>query len=142
MNLYYISVLLVIASNVFYHIFQKSVPEAANPLISLIATYGIALILTLISFCIYPSDVGFIQSFKRLNWASYALGITIVGLELGFLLAYRAGWNISLVALFTNICVTVLLIPIGLLLYKEHISLINFVGILLSIAGVICIYQK
>lgn len=142
MNLYYLSVLLVIASNVFYHIFQKSIPEAANPFISLAATYGVALILAIIAFFIYPSDLGFIQSFKKLNWSCYALGAAIVGLELGFLLAYRAGWNISLAALFTNVCLTIILIPIGILLYKEHVSLINVIGVVLSIAGVICIYQK
>lgn len=142
MKMYYLSVVLVIVSNVFYHLFQKSIPESVNPIISLIATYGVALILSFIAFFIYPSEASFIDSFKKINWSSYALGASIIGLEMGFLLAYRAGWNISLVALFTNVCVATLLIPVGLLLYKEHISLINIIGIILGITGVICVYQK
>ena len=45
------------------------------------------------------------------------LGIWIVGLELGFLMAYRAGWNISMGALVANITLALVLIPVGIILY-------------------------
>lgn len=142
MNLYYISVIIVIASNVLYHISQKSISGTINPAISLMVTYTVALILSFGLYFIFPAQEGILNGFKRLNWASYALGASILGLEMGFLLAYRAGWNISTVALFTNICIAIILIPIGLLFYKEHVNPVNIIGIVLSIAGVVCISQK
>jgi len=45
--LYYLSIALTIAANVFYHFFQKLIAPKANPLFSLMITYCTA---TLISF--------------------------------------------------------------------------------------------
>jgi len=44
-------------------------------------------------------------------------------LELGFLLAYRKVWNISVAGFLSNTLVALMLIPVGLLLFKETISL-------------------
>ena len=142
MNFYYISIILIVMSNVLYHIFQKLISETVNPITSLIVTYATALVICIIVFFIYPSKQNFIQSFKDVNWASFALGLSIIGLEIGFLLAYRAGWNVSLAALLSNVLIGILLVPIGLIFFKEHISLTNAVGILLSIAGLILIFKK
>jgi len=40
-----------------------------------------------------------------LNWTSFALAFAIAGVEIGFLLAYRAGWNISLGAIASNVAI-------------------------------------
>jgi len=50
-------------------------------------------------------------------------GITIVGLEVGFIQMYRAGWNISIGSLVANIILAVVLIIVGLLIYKDNISI-------------------
>lgn len=142
MSLYYLSITLVILSNVFYHLFQKTIPADVNPIVSLIFTYGTALLASIIFFFIYPSKEGIAASFKHVHWASFTLGLAVVGLEIGFLLAYRAGWNISLAALFANVILAILLIPIGLLFYKESLSITNAVGIALSIIGIILIAHK
>lgn len=141
MSMFYLSILLVIASNTLYHIFQKSISGTVNPIVSLVVTYTTALIASIILFFLYPSQMGFFQSFKEINWASYALGGAIIGLEIGVLLTYRAGWNMSVAALVANVCVAIVLIPIGLIFFKEHISLINILGVILSILGIICIHQ-
>jgi uncharacterized membrane protein len=142
MKLYYFSVLLVIISNTVYHLCQKSTSGTINPMVALTVTYGTALIFSVIGLFIYPSEVGIMESFKKLNWASFTLGIAILGLELGFLLAYRAGWNISLVGLYANVIVALVLIPIGILFFKEYISVTKAVGIILSIAGIVFISLK
>jgi uncharacterized membrane protein len=140
--LYYLSIALTTLSNLLYHFFQKSVAPKANPLFSLTITYITAAI---VSFMLWPFFAGgsnAATSFKNLNWASFALGIAIIGLELGFLLAYRAGWNISIGALVSNLAVTLLLIPLGALLFKERLSVINMIGIGLSVIGLICMNYK
>jgi multidrug transporter EmrE-like cation transporter len=79
---------------------------------------------------------------RKLNWASVGLGAVIVGLELGFLLAYRAGWNISVASLVANTTVALLLIPVGLLFFKEELSAVNILGIILAIAGLVLVNLK
>ena len=142
MNLYYLSMILVIGSNVIYHICQKYTPEKINPMAAMVVTYATALSVSLIIFFIYPSRESFIDSFKEVNWASFVLGITIVGLEVGFLLVYRSGGNISLASLIANVILAVLLVPVGLLMFKEHISAKNVIGIVLSIIGIVFVSQK
>ena len=142
MKLYYLSILLVIISNIFYHLSQKGTPGSINPMVALIVTYGTALVISIIGLFIYPSQVGIVESFKKLNWASFLLGISIIGLELGFLLAYRSGWNISLAGLYANVIVALVLIPIGIVFFKDQISATKVVGIVLSIAGIIFISLK
>ncbi|RKD21642.1 EamA-like transporter family protein [Caminicella sporogenes DSM 14501] len=134
--MYHFSMILVIIASVFYHICQKSINENANPIVSMIATYGVALILSLFSIFFFPSK-NIINSFKELNWASYILGISIFALEIGYLLVYRSGWNINVAAFFTNVITTIVLIFIGILFFKEKLTVTNVIGIVLSILGFI-----
>lgn len=140
--LYYLSIALTIISNILYHLFQKSIAPKANPLFSLTVTYCTAALISLILWPFFSNGENFGGSFKNLNWASFLLGFAIIGLELGFLLAYRAGWDITLGSLVSNLTVSLLLIPIGIIFYKEHLSFVNMVGITLSVAGFICINYR
>jgi len=132
---YYLPIVLIVTANVFYNICTKLTPETANPFLSLLVTYLVAALLTLVLMLTNGLDEGIVQSFKRLNWTSYALGISVVALEFGYIMAYRAGWNISLGSLVANISLAILLIPIGLLFYKEVLSGNHLVGIILCLAG-------
>ncbi|WP_231293804.1 EamA family transporter [Thermoanaerobacterium thermosaccharolyticum] len=140
--LYYLPIILTVIANVFYHIFQKMIPEKVDPIASLILTYCTALIGSLMVFVWYHKNINVIESFKGLNWTSCALGLSIILLEFGFLLAYRVGWDISLGAIVSNVSVTLLLIPIGIIFFKENISMANLIGILLCIIGLVLINSK
>lgn len=139
MFMYVFSIVLIVASNVFYNIFQKSTPQKANPFSALIVTYITATILTTIAFFFSKSDIGFFASFKELNWTSIALGISIVGLEFGYIMAYRAGWNISVGSLVANIILALMLIPVGILFYKEGFEPNKIFGAALCIIGLLVI---
>ncbi|WP_432406766.1 hypothetical protein [Wukongibacter sp. M2B1] len=136
--MYYFSMLLVIISSLFYHIAQKSISHRINPAFSMIVTYGVALGLSVIMYFVFPKNDGE-SLIKELNWASYVLGIVIVVLEIGFLLVYRSGWNISFAGVFANVFIGVILIPIGMLVYKESISIVNGLGIIMCLIGIILI---
>lgn len=140
--LYYLSISLTIIANILYHIFQKSIAPKANPLFSLTVTYCMAALISLILWPFFSNGENLGNSFKNLNWASFLLGFAIIGLELGFLLAYRAGWDITLGSLVSNLTVSLILIPIGIIFFKEQLSFINIVGIALSVAGFICINYR
>ena len=83
-----------------------------------------------------------IKAVKNLNWASYAVGIVVVAAEIGFLLAYRSGWNISLLSTIANLLVTLVLLPLGLLVFHEKLNSYQIFGLILSILGFILLNKK
>jgi drug/metabolite transporter (DMT)-like permease len=139
MFMYVFSIVLIVVSNIVYNVCQKSTPQNANPFSALLITYLTAAILTLITSLFYRSDKGFLQSFNELNWTSVALGVAIVGLELGYLMAYRAGWNISVGSLVANIILALMLIPIGVLFYKEVFTVNQIIGVFFCMVGLLLI---
>lgn len=139
MFMYVFSILLIIASNVVYNIVQKSTPSKANPFLTLLITYLTAAVITLIMYFFNRTGKGLLASLKELNWTSIALGVAIVGLEFGYLLAYRAGWKISVGSLVANIALAVILIPVGVLLYKEGFGLNKLLGALFCVVGLVLI---
>ena len=140
--MYYAAIILTVASNVLYHIFQKITPTAVNPLLALAVTYATSTMFCLGVFFILPGHKALAESLKVITWSSMALGLAIVGLELGFLLAYRSGWNIGIAALASTVAVALILLPIGLVFFKERLSLANSAGFVLCIAGLVLMNWK
>lgn len=140
---YYFPILLIVTSNVLYHICAKSVPVQMNPMVSLMVTYLVAGTGTLALFFLLPdlfsggfkSQTSLLDQFRMTNWAPVVLGIVIVGLELGNILMYRAGWNISLGSLVANISLAVILIGVGILFYRELLTVSQMIGVALCLAG-------
>lgn len=129
---------LAALSTVLYNLFQKLTPPGANPALALSVTYAVALCVTLMFFAFYPlGDPG--AALQKLNWASLALGLAIAGVEIGTLLAYRAGWQISLLAIMVNVVASLALVLIGVVFFKEKLSLVNTLGILICIAGLVMV---
>lgn len=138
MFMYVFSIVLIVASNILYNICQKSTPQRANPFSALFITYLTAAAFTFIIFLLSKTK-GFLHTFRELNWTSVALGISIVGLEFGYLMAYRAGWKISMGSLVANIALALLLIPIGILFFKEGFGINKLIGAIFCIIGLIFI---
>ena len=131
--------LLIVCSNCFYHICAKSVPENANTFGALTVTY---LIGAAISAALFLRSVRFeaaLTELGRLNWASYVLGIAIVGLEAGNVLLYRAGWKISAGSLVSNISLAVVLLFVGRFLFHEQITLRQIIGAVVCVTGLLLI---
>jgi uncharacterized membrane protein len=132
---------LAAMSTVLYNLFQKLTPSDANPALALSITYGVSLAATLMLFVFYPTtSLG--ASFQKLNWASFALGLAIFGVEIGTLLAYRAGWQISLLSIMVNVVASLALVLIGIIFFKEKLSFINLLGILVCIGGLVMVNFK
>ena len=131
--------LFIVGSNCFYHICAKSMPADVNPFASLTLTY---LVGALLSALLFLGSAGFSRlgtELAKTNWTALVLGISIVGLEAGFVFLYRAGWKVSSGALVANICLAVALLFIGWLLYKESISPRQLLGVALCCAGLLLV---
>jgi len=140
--MFYGAIALTIIANVLYHLFQKVIPANVNPLLSLTVTYLVAAAASIMLLPFFPLRADLAAEIRKVNWASVALGGAIIGLELGFLLAYRQGWNISLASLVANTTVALILIPIGLMLFKERLTPLNIVGMVLALAGLVLVNLK
>ena len=74
--------------------------------------------------------------------AAVELAVAVVGIEFGFLLVYRSGWNLGIAAVVTNVVASLLLIPVAIFLFKDKISLVNIAGILVCLAGLVMLNWK
>jgi drug/metabolite transporter (DMT)-like permease len=142
MPMFYISMLVAVASSSLYHFSQKSTPGNANPAIALLTTYVVAIGLTLLMLFFMPVRGGFLAELGRLNWASYVLALSIVGLEVGFLLVYRSGWNIGLAAVLVNVAASLVLVPVAVFYFKDRLGWINLLGILVCLVGLVMLNWK
>lgn len=136
---FYWPIILITVVNTFYHIASKGTSPAINVFASLTGTYAVALVMCIAMFIITGHDISILQEFSKATWATYVLAIGIVGLEAGFIYMYKSGWDISIGSLVCNIGLAVCLIIIGVLFYKEVLTLKKVAGILLCIAGLILI---
>ena len=142
MSGFYFSFGLTVVGMVLYHLSQKSVPAGMNPFLVIILAYAIGIALCVVCAIAYPGKKNLIESVKLSNWAVFALGAAAALIELGFLLAYRAGWRISVAAVATNAAVTLLLVPIGIVIFKDHLSLRNVIGLIFCILGLALVARE
>lgn len=133
---------LVVASNVMYQICAKSVPGGLNPFASLTVTYAVGALASLVLFFAMNRDTTLIMEYKKLNWSSFVLGISVVGLELGFIFAYKAGWQMSLLQIVQGAALAIILLVIGYFAFKEAISWKKIAGIIVCLAGLTLINLK
>jgi len=132
---FYFPIILMVLGTTFYHLAQKSVPPQVNPVFSLVMNYLSALLGTLLILPLFPGRGAESWAWKSVNWASCAVGASIVAVELSVLLAYRTGWKISLLSVIGNTASALLLVAIGMACFHERLSARNLVGVVLSLLG-------
>ena len=126
---------LVVLSNTFYQICAKEVPEKMDPFASLTVTYLVGAAVSFALFGLLNKGGSIVAEYQKLNWAPFVLGLVLVGLETGFIYAYRAGWTVSTAAIVQSAFLGVVLIFVGMLLYKEVITPTKVAGILICLVG-------
>jgi len=142
MFLFYFSITLAIISSAFYHFVAKSTPSNVNFTVSLLVTYAIAFVVTLFGFIFLPARNGVIAELRQLNWASVGLAIGVVGIEFGFLLMYRSGWHLGIAAVIVTVTASLILVPVAIFVFKDKISWVNVLGILVCLAGLVMLNWK
>ena len=132
---------LAVGGGVLYHLAQKSIPKGMSPFVATIFAYAIGIVLCGIFAAIYPNGKSLADSVKEVNWAVLGLGFGVAAIEVGFLLAYRAGWKLGITTIAANVAMTVVLIPIGFAIFKDHLSLRTVVGLAFCILGLILVVR-
>lgn len=135
-GLFYFSAILAVVGAVGYQYFVKRVSPTISPIISVLGVYLAVLLMTLVSLFFFPLEGGLKAQLRQLSAVQLAIAASIYLIELGFLLMYRSGWNLSTGNLVTGVFINIILVVLGVLLLGEKITLINFIGIGLSLIGV------
>ena len=89
-------------------------------------------------FLTHPGE-DILKQATQMNWAPYVLGVVIVGLEVGWVYAYKAGWQVSTGAIVQSAFLAVALIFVGALVYREPITWNKITGIVICIIGLVFI---
>ncbi len=130
--MYYASLALAVCSVAGYHLAMKMVPAHVNPFLPLSVAYLLAFLLCLAGLFLWPTGS---RALGELRPGVVALALTVVGIELGFLLAYRAGVSVGYAALTVNVASALVLIPVALWFFKDHLTPSKIAGVILSLGG-------
>lgn len=128
-------IIIIVAANTIYNICTKSTPSEMNSFAALFVTYIVAAVISFIMFFATSKDKNVFTEFTKINWAPFLLGIVIVGLELGYIIAYRNGWKMNTVSVTANITLAIVLIFVSFVFYKESITVKQVIGMFLCAGG-------
>lgn len=135
---YLVPLLVVIICNVCYHLISKNISSTTNTYMGLFITYGVACLISALAFFITSKNY-FIEEVTKVNIFNILLGLVVVGVEGGYILMYRSGWEISKGSLISNMCIAIILMIIGVLVFKEGITIKKLMGVVLYIMGIFLI---
>ena len=108
----------IVGSFMLYHLSIKALRPDLHPLAFLIAVYVVALVVTICLWLAFPNlGPSGVQS-GDMVWV-VMLGVALVGIEFGFLMAYRNGWTVSVAPTFSNVTLALIMAPIGAIFLKE-----------------------
>ncbi len=134
--------MLVILSNVVYQICAKGIPNNVNPFASLTVTYIVGTVASMIMYFLFSKGGNILKEFSKMNWGPFIFGIVLVGLEVGWIYIYRAGWQASTAVIVQSSFLAVILIFVGRLLYNEAITWNKILGVVICLIGLVFINLK
>jgi uncharacterized membrane protein len=133
---------VAILCTVGYHLVLKLTPSGVNPLLSLMATYALVAAVFAVLLLASPGGFEWKSELRQLNWTALALAAVIVGLDLGFLFLYRGGFEVSMGALVTQSAAALLLLVVGVAVFREKLTAGNLTGLALCLVGLWLVNRK
>ncbi len=126
---------LIVFSNVIYQICAKGVPKDMDAMASMTITYLVGAACSAVMFFAMNRNASLLREYAKINWAPILLGISVVGLEVGFIYAYKNGWAVSTASIVQSAFLAVALLVVGALLYHESITFSKVIGVLFCLVG-------
>ena len=132
-------ILIIVLSNILYNVCTKSTPSEVNAFATLSITYLVAAVVSFATFLVSSKGRNIITEFSKTNWTAFILGVVIVGLEIGYILAFRNGWAMSKASVTANITLAIALIFVSMIFYKESITVKQIIGIVICGGGLVLV---
>ena len=67
------------------------------------------------------------------------MGLIIIGVEGGYMLMYKKGWEVSKGSLIANICIAVILVFMGAAYLHKKLNITKMIGMIICIIGIILV---
>lgn len=128
--------LLATAGYAGYHVLQKSVPAETPPLLATAIAYAVGLAGCLLAITV-SGGWGNASWRHVANAPTVGVGIAIIGIEMGYLLAYRAGGSLGTTALWVSSLANVLLVLASLTWGQERLDVSRIAGMAFSMIGLV-----
>lgn len=126
---------LVVFSNILYQICAKGVPKDMDAMASMTITYIVGAVCSAIMFFVMNKNGNLLQEYAKMNLAPIFLGVSVVGLEVGFIYAYKNGWAVSTASIVQSSFLAVALLVVGAVLYHETITANKIIGMVICLIG-------
>lgn len=140
--------LIAVCGGITYHICQKLLVKDLNPMIFLACAYFLTFLISVISsylpFFLDSRGKGFFESLGLLTHKIALLSVVIMAaivaialvfIEVGVLMSYRTGGQISKIAVINYVCIAVVLFLVSLLFFSEPFSWFKLVGLVVCLGG-------
>ena len=128
--------LLVVAPTI-YQISAKSVPDAMDPFAAVFFNYVVAAALAFCLWMVMGQDRSLTTQLSKMNWAPVTMAMAITAVEVASVFMYKVGWNISIGSTVANILTAIALAGVGVLIYKDVMTVNQLIGIGLCIARLV-----
>ena len=135
MTTFVYSIALVIASQVTYQLAVKAIPPESHPFGVLIVVYGLAMVACIVLSPLAGRPIVFTDFRRLLSWPTCLLALAVVGIEIGYLLAYRSGWKLGATYAVTSVATVAVLALLGVVWFGEFIDGKRVLGLVLALAG-------
>ncbi len=124
---------IVVTSGIVYHIAQKS-SGAVSPWPMLVVAYGAAFALA-IALALTSGDAAR-WHLGRSEWtAGLLVGLAAFGVEAGFFFLYRSGWPLASASVIAGSTTTAVLAIVGIIVFREHVTVMRAAGIAFAAGG-------
>ena len=117
------------------HFLLKMMPGGANSGATLAVAYVVASLACLAAFPFLTPGTSLKSGLGTVPWHALAMGMAIACCEIGILLAYRAGWPVGTTGVSVSAAMTLILLPIGILVFGEALTLARAGGIAMTLGG-------
>ena len=111
------------------------VPKEMDTMASMTVTYLVGAVCSAILFFIMNRGGNLLHEYAKMNLAPALLGLSVVGLEVGFIYAYKNGWEVSTASVVQSAFLALALLGVGAALYKEAITANKVTGVVICLVG-------
>ena len=137
MNLLLFSlVLLAVLGSAIYHISEKGISNKKITPLSFIAVSAVVVFI-----CLFTINVFMENKLFDFSWTILAISICSAIIDVTIIYIYKQKGRLSLVVNVQNSLPPILLVFIGLLFFKESLTLLHIIGIISAITGITLIME-